>query len=90
MNFFQFNFNLIFSASPPAVLLSFDDIKAKSFHVYWETKNINKQDLGHFHLEVYRDVVEYGQVRYKIADMDTLHKNINEISIWREVVPETR
>ena len=67
-----------------------DDIQDKSFKVKFETKNINSKELSHFYLEVYRDVVEYGQVRYKIADFDTLSKNLDEMTVWREVEPLTR
>ena len=82
----------IFLDSPPEVLVSFptDDIQDKSFKVKFETKNINSKQLSHFYLEVYRDVVEYGQVRYKIADFDTLSKNLDEMTVWREVEPLTR
>ena len=74
------------------MLVSFptDDIQDKSFKVKFETKNINSKQLSHFYLEVYRDVVEYGQVRYKIADFDTLSKNLDEMTVWREVEPLTR
>ena len=48
------------------------------------------KQLWKYLIQVYRDVVEYGQTRYKIGDFDTLNPDITEMHIWREVEPLTR
>ena len=57
--------------------MSVEDIEDKHFKVKFDIKNINQNQLSHFHLEVFRDVVEYGQKVYKIDTVGKFGSNNN-------------